>query len=82
MPPPSRRHRPADPMLPPGSMVPERFVLHQALESWIYRQHVLTRAAVAKELSSLRAELIGLRKEIRAVARSQRLMRKRIKRTS
>lgn len=63
----------------PHYVVPELLIHHQALEGWIYRQHVLTRTAIAKELAPLRAELVALRKEIRAAGRSQRPLRSQAK---
>ncbi len=71
---PSRPHHQGHRHQPPAqahSLLPELLVIHQALEGWIIRQHVITRGLVLEESAKLRKEIRALRKEIRAYARKR-----------
>ena len=64
-----KRPRPHQTTLPPQGRVSEFLIVHQALEGWIHRQHVITREVVLKESAKLKAEIASLRKELRGARR-------------
>jgi hypothetical protein len=57
--------------VPQGSHGTELLVIHEALEGWIHRQHVITREIVQTETAKLRREIAALRRDVLARARTR-----------